>query len=226
MDEQKLKIQKFKQGFTLAEVLITLVIIGVIAALTIPTAINNTKEQELKSQFAKAYSTISQALYKTEMNDFYGYARCYYPYNLETNVTQQYIPDDCVKFFNAFEKYLSVQKICKGNALSDGCIPKYKTYFSGWYGYSENNINNVNYVYVLANGQIIIYYDIGALPLFLVDINGMKGPNDYGFDLFSFAIKKHDYSGMYIGGDLDFPVRSSGSKTTNQMIEYSLAGKK
>ena len=45
-------------------------------------------------------------------------------------------------------------------------------------------------------------------------------------DLFSFAIKKHDYSGLYIGGDLDFQVRSSGSKTTNQMIEYSLAGKK
>ena len=217
---------QFEKAFTLAEVLITLVIIGVIAALTIPTAINNTKEQELKTQFAKAFSTVSQAVYKTEMNDFYGYAKCYYPYNLETDVTQQYIYDDCINFFNAFEKYLSVQKICKGNALSDGCVPKYKTYFSGWSGYSENSINNVNYAYVLSNGQILIYFQQGTLPLFLIDINGMKGPNNYGYDLFSFAIKKHDSSGMYIGGDLDFPNMPTGGKTTKEMIQYSLAGKK
>ena len=35
-------------GFTLAEVLITLVIIGVIAAATIPTLINNTNKQEYR----------------------------------------------------------------------------------------------------------------------------------------------------------------------------------
>ena len=41
------KIYKF--GFTLAEVLITLVIIGVIAAMTIPTMINNLQRNELRS---------------------------------------------------------------------------------------------------------------------------------------------------------------------------------
>ena len=53
-----------KNGFTLAEVLITLVIIGVIAAMTIPTLMNNTNKQEYVSKLKKAYSTMAQATNK------------------------------------------------------------------------------------------------------------------------------------------------------------------
>ena len=48
-------------AFTLAEVLITLGIIGVVAALTIPTLITNYKARKLHTQFLKSYSTIQQA---------------------------------------------------------------------------------------------------------------------------------------------------------------------
>lgn len=51
-----------KLGFTLAEVLITLVIIGVIAAMTVPTLMNNTNAQEFRSAFKKAISGVNQAL--------------------------------------------------------------------------------------------------------------------------------------------------------------------
>ncbi len=51
-----------KFGFTLAEVLITLVIIGVIAAMTIPTLMNQTNQQEFKVGLKKAMSTINQAI--------------------------------------------------------------------------------------------------------------------------------------------------------------------
>ncbi|MBQ3641415.1 type II secretion system protein [bacterium] len=51
-----------KIGFTLAEVLITLVIIGVIAAMTVPTLMNNTQGQEYKSALKKAISAANQAL--------------------------------------------------------------------------------------------------------------------------------------------------------------------
>ena len=51
-----------KLGFTLAEVLITLVIIGVIAAMTVPTLMNNTNAQEYRSAFKKAISATNQAL--------------------------------------------------------------------------------------------------------------------------------------------------------------------
>ena len=48
-------------GFTLAEVLITLGIIGVVAAMTIPNLIANTNSAKFRSQFKKTLSTLSQA---------------------------------------------------------------------------------------------------------------------------------------------------------------------
>lgn len=51
-----------KLGFTLAEVLITLVIIGVIAAMTVPTLMQNTEGQEYRTAFKKAISALNQAL--------------------------------------------------------------------------------------------------------------------------------------------------------------------
>ena len=48
-------------GFTLAEVLITLGIIGVVAAMTIPTLISNTNSAKFKSQYKKTLSTLNQA---------------------------------------------------------------------------------------------------------------------------------------------------------------------
>ena len=48
-------------GFTLAEVLITLGIIGVVAAMTIPTLIANTNSAKFRSQFKKSLSTLNQA---------------------------------------------------------------------------------------------------------------------------------------------------------------------
>ena len=51
-----------KFAFTLSEVLITLVIIGIIAAITIPTLMNNTNGQEYRSALKKAISQLNQAL--------------------------------------------------------------------------------------------------------------------------------------------------------------------
>lgn len=54
--------KEYKHGaFTLAEVLVTLGIIGVVAAMTMPTLIGNTKPKELEAQFKKAHSMLSQA---------------------------------------------------------------------------------------------------------------------------------------------------------------------
>ncbi|MBQ3641749.1 type II secretion system protein [bacterium] len=55
-----------KKAFTLAEVLITLVVIGVVAAITLPTMIQNYNEQERAAKVKKAYSTIAQALIKAD----------------------------------------------------------------------------------------------------------------------------------------------------------------
>ena len=56
------KIMTKRFGFTLAEVLITLGIIGVVAAMTIPTLISNTNGAQFKSAYKKALSSLNQAV--------------------------------------------------------------------------------------------------------------------------------------------------------------------
>ena len=51
-----------KNAFTLAEVLITLAIIGMVAAMTIPTIVATTQKKELAINLKKAYSTFNQAM--------------------------------------------------------------------------------------------------------------------------------------------------------------------
>ena len=51
-----------KKAFTLAEVLITLMIIGIVAALTIPSVISNYQQQEFKTGLKKAVSILNEAI--------------------------------------------------------------------------------------------------------------------------------------------------------------------
>ena len=50
-----------KNGFTLAEVLITLAIIGVVATLTLPALMTNTAEQQAKTALKKGINTLTEA---------------------------------------------------------------------------------------------------------------------------------------------------------------------
>lgn len=56
------KIMTKKFGFTLAEVLITLGIIGVVAAMTMPTLLNSTNGAQYRTAYKKALSVLSQAV--------------------------------------------------------------------------------------------------------------------------------------------------------------------
>lgn len=58
-----------KCAFTLAEVLITLGIIGVVAAMTLPALINNYKKAQTVSQLKASYSILSQAIKLSEVTN-------------------------------------------------------------------------------------------------------------------------------------------------------------
>lgn len=58
--------QAAQLAFTLAEVLITLGIIGVVAALTIPSLIQNHRKQVVENRLAKFYSVVNQAVKMSE----------------------------------------------------------------------------------------------------------------------------------------------------------------
>ena len=76
-----------RYGFTLAEVLITLGVIGIVAAMTIPTLIANNQSQKFRSQFKKTLSTLNQAVkmnvaqYEFDFSSACGYV--YYDYHAE-----------------------------------------------------------------------------------------------------------------------------------------------
>lgn len=182
------------KGFTLAEVLITLGVIGIVAALTMPSISANVQKNILKNQTKKALNVYSQALTQT-VESMGGDVDCYYG---ETGVAFS----GCPNFLTEFTKNLKIIKTCLGNAMNDGCIPQYSSYAaggSGCGGFSEEAINTQDKVYVLSDGSLIISYlpAGGMYPLFAFDINGKKGPNKPGYDLFGISINKNIKTGAF-----------------------------
>jgi len=93
----ELKLNK-KEGFTLAEALITLVIIGVIAALTIPGILVNTEQHEYKSALKKALSSLNNAIEMNIALDGYG--------PIEAKGMNEIDHEDCL--FNMISKRMNV----------------------------------------------------------------------------------------------------------------------
>lgn len=58
-----------KKGFTLAEVLITLGIIGIVAAMTLPALVHNYKKQEIEAKIKKFYTNMAQAVKLSEIDN-------------------------------------------------------------------------------------------------------------------------------------------------------------
>ncbi len=63
------KVFKMKHGFTLAEVLITLAIIGIVAVLTIPNLLHQYKKTEIETKLKRFYSMANQAIQLSEIEN-------------------------------------------------------------------------------------------------------------------------------------------------------------
>lgn len=191
------------KGFTLAEVLITLGIIGVVAALTLPTLISNYKKQTYVTGLQKAYSVLNNmtkdAMASDDVTDF-----------SDTQFLQSW--SENVGLFPAILK-----KFCpnsEGFFVYEGMS---NTYSKKELGEINNNYHlnglpiNANHWYCLINQDAIMYCfaigtnnpsgrvenDFGS-PLgswqhnnILVDINGFKRPNQLGRDIFLLAVGVH-----------------------------------
>lgn len=100
-----------KLGFTLAETLITLGIIGVVAALTMPTLVEKHQEQVVVNKLKKFYSTFSQA-YTMAVNDYgtldtWGLGGPEYDEEDENKYSADYI-DRVDKFFEMMKPYIKI----------------------------------------------------------------------------------------------------------------------
>ena len=188
--------ERGKAAFTLAEVLITLGIIGVVAAMTLPSLIQNYQKKALATQTQKFYSMMSQAV-KQYMAD-YGVDDLRNTPLASDNYEVYDSPEAIASIRDFATKYLKVVKECNpSNEDDNNCFaPVYKLWDNLiWEGRNFNTDSAWPYRrdYVLADGSVIrISYfgdedSPGPIDLY-VDVNGKKGPNRVGYDLWSMSI--------------------------------------
>ena len=182
-----MKKAKYKTAFTLAEVLITLGIIGVVAAMTMPTLIQHFQKKSLETQTQRFYSMMSQAV-KQYMADYGVDDLRNTPLACSSNPGTY--EDSCAEVINSIKnfvtKYLNIVKICE----QDECFAsKYVTNDGRNVGLIQEGLD-AYLDFVLVDGNVLkIGYFNADLPInLIIDVNGKKGPNKVGYDLWTMSI--------------------------------------
>ena len=207
-----------RKAFTLAEVLITLGIIGVVAAMTLPALINKTHGAQYKTALQKSYSILQQALQSLNADQGFVAKRDTYANRTFANYYKQYfkIAKDC-----SLTSCITTSTDENNNA---NVINAYQTYSRnrkvGSYFFDDGQ-------FILTDGMVLLIEDNTALmgdgnnhsgvgAMFItVDINGYnKNPNAWGHDLFTFQI-------MNDSGKL-LPMGANGTTFTD-MDQYCSA---
>ncbi len=93
----KLKVKI--SGFTIAELLITLGIIGIVAAITLPTLIQNNKNKEVETKLRKIYSIMNQAILISEKDNG---PKEYWSYCDFGELTNMENPSECKQHFDKY----------------------------------------------------------------------------------------------------------------------------
>jgi prepilin-type N-terminal cleavage/methylation domain-containing protein len=158
---------KSKTGFTLAEVLITLSIIGVVAALTIPTLTRNYEKQQWITNFKVAYNILLSAT------------------NMVLADNNGLLPHSA--YVENYEKYLKIIKRCPDDTA--GCFGATYKRMNG----SPENYEYFNQKILLSNGIAVAFRN--GFGFVAIDTNGVKGPNVNGKDVFimSYAGNRLDF---------------------------------
>lgn len=172
-----------RKGFTLAEVLTVLCIIGIIAGMTIPILMNNIQDQTFKAELKKFYSTLDQVQLQIIQDDG-GYVT---PMDSSADTPNVML----------LAKYISFSKICPygggKTAASQGCWyydkdanPPHGGSDGGCgYNYLQCYAGENPYVAsgIMKNGTTVAINDTRLY----VDVNGFEKPNTPGRDVYAFG---------------------------------------
>ncbi len=108
---------KKKKGFTLAEILITLAIIGIVAAITLPSLLVNVNEKAWDAQKKALHARLAQAI--GQMNALGGYGT--YTEDAEGNATEDTAAESFI--LDALSKVYKINNVCGPDKLSSCGIP-------------------------------------------------------------------------------------------------------
>lgn len=217
--------QKYNSGqnaFTLAEVLITLGIIGIVAAMTLPALITKYQEKVLKTQSKKSYALLSNALMSAKANNSYD------------NLGELFGPDNTPdQIIDVLSKEIQMVKICKAGkggcwtwrtkaskkkysngvtvdggynttasaVLKDGSvifIDRYTHNGDCKSNYTSTKQDEKGYTIKDAAGNPVTYdWSDTRCGSIKVDINGAKGPNQFGADTYDFDVTMNGLGTQY-----------------------------
>lgn len=176
-----------KIAFTLAEVLITLGIIGVVAAMTMPSLIQSYKEKATVTAVKQSYSIFAQALKMVTIDN---------PDLSALTDSSLSAKENSQIMFNEISKHIKKVKSCDVDKKCMG-----NTYYLNLNNEKVSNWDTYNNLVtgVLANGTS---FWILSLPASIsgeetyagqigIDINGNKRPNKFGVDFFWFTFNKN-----------------------------------
>ena len=202
---------KKQVAFTLAEVLITLGIIGVVAALTMPSLIANHQKLQTVTQLKRTYNVLSNAVRMSVA---------------ENGDVEEWVLEDgdgvqlSSEFANTYLiPYLQVIKNCETDTTGE-CGYEL-SHING----SDNSASVKNYSRFILNDGTIVFIRAKSDPAgavfqkivyINVDINGHKRPNRIGRDYFEFALVLSTNNDMYkpLG-----KINASGQSQTTETIQ-------
>ena len=217
------KLEGIAKGFTMAEILLSLTIIGVVAAITLPSLIGNINERTWNTQKKALHARMAQALALMPQLNGYG------TYSTSTDANgSTVINDNSAQTFitEGLSKVLKITNVCTYDKLTDCGVASTYTTLAGTTKSvatnlrtfnpliadtytSQNRVNEISFNYntyatafETQNGEsVILYYnpycqDNKDVPEgkwdhaqqymcanFVVDLNGVKGPNKVGQDI-------------------------------------------
>lgn len=145
---------------------------------------------------------------------------------------------DCSAVYGALEKTLQVISKCEGQAFAKNCIPEYegldtvtksnnpdlsdteaKSANAGCAAFFKERLLTTQTAYVYKNGMIMIPYNVTSYPIILVDINGKKGPNKWGHDLFAFQLRGSMKTSLKVSDSDRCWTVEKGGISTKEMLE-------
>src|SRR5574344_314868 len=176
-------------GFTLAEILITLGIIGVVAALTLPAVIANSKKKEIATRVGKFYSVMNQAIIRSVIDNGSPENWSKSPGDLKKDDgTSDYEGQSQASYLfweTYFAPYIKTLSVNKGV-------------------YDKNNSSSYYETEVIfIDGSQVKLHNGGCIDL-QFDANGKKLPNKYGIDMFTFLFCQGNASVAYFGNKNKF----------------------
>ncbi len=192
------KKSKFSKAFTLAEVLITLGVIGVVSALTLPILVNHHRNSVALAGLKVAYAKINDGFLFMRSDENVDDLRNLPVFremdseNFQDEEVQSSLDLQMRKYFNIVKSYKAGESCadCPVYVQMNGELSAGGQYDYAWRGFSTDgmiyfmHLSGPQTAENTGKIQSIVAY-------FFVDINGTKLPNKWGKDMFQFALAQN-----------------------------------